>query len=91
MGKEADLESVEVSVSFPAPTTHSFTGGGMTQIIRAGTLSIRTAEFAGWHSAELIFLTDKETGEQSTYEVNRNFHYPHSDDDQLIFPVMRRS
>lgn len=90
MGKQADLEGVEVVVSFPTPTISQGVGGSATIIKRAGALRIKTGEFSGWYSAELIFLTDKETGEESKYEVTRHTNPPHADGDWLNFPVLRR-
>lgn len=90
MGKETDLEGVEVTVSFPAPTTYMSADGTGARVTRAGTLSIKTGEFSGWYSAELIFLTNKATGDQAKYEVTRHTNPPHAEGEWLIFPVMRR-
>lgn len=90
MGKQADLEGVEVVVSFPAPTISQGVGGSASIIKRAGSLRIKAGEFSGWYSAELIFLNDKETGEESKYEVTRHTNPPHADGDWLNFPVLRR-
>lgn len=90
MGKETDLEGVVVTVSFPAPTVSQGLGGQVNVVKRAGTLSIKTAEFPGWYSAELISLTHKETGDQTLYEVTRNFSYPHVDGEWVTFPVLNR-
>lgn len=90
MGKQADLEGVEVTVSFPAPTFSQGVGGPASLITRAGALRIKTGEFSGWYSAELILLTNKETGEETRYEVTRHNNPPHADGEWLNFPVMRR-
>lgn len=90
MGVEAELKNVEVSVSYPAPTMHPFADGGMTLIKRNGTLGMKTEEFSGWYSAEIIWLTNQETGEELRYEVNRHKLVPYVDGDWIMFPVSSR-
>lgn len=90
LGKETDLKSVEVSVSFPTPSSYTGADGSGGRVKRAGTLSIKSEEFPGWYSAELISLTHKETGDQSLYEVTRHNNYPHVADGWVFFPVLKR-
>ncbi|TKJ81956.1 hypothetical protein PspCFBP13509_00705 [Pseudomonas sp. CFBP13509] len=90
MGIETELKDVEVSVSYPAPTMQPFADGGMTLIRRNGKLSMKTGEFPGWYSAEIIWLKNKETGEDSRYEVNRHKITPYVEGDWVVFPISSR-
>lgn len=84
---EAELENVEVSVSYPDTTMRPSANGGATFFKRVGKLSIKTREFLGWSSAEVIWLTDKKTGQQSRFEVSPHSKGPCVDGDWITFPV----
>ncbi|EPF68007.1 hypothetical protein [Pseudomonas syringae] len=90
-GDDVDLQKVEVSVTFPEPELYHGADGTGGRVLKGGTLSLIAPEFKGWASAELIYLTNDETGDQSVYEVSRNFSYPASKDGQLIYPVKPRT
>lgn len=87
MGIETKLEGVEVSVSYPPPSVHKFANDNSTVFRKNGTLSIRAAEFSGWKIADVFFLTNKDTGEQSRYEVSKQRHTPNIDGDWLTYSV----
>ncbi|MBJ2226053.1 hypothetical protein [Pseudomonas sp. MF7451] len=89
-GDDVDLRNVEASVTFPEPEIYRGADGTGGRVLKGGTLRLSTPEFNGWASAELIYLTNDETGDQSVYEVSRNFSYPVSKDGQLVYPVKPR-
>ena len=90
MGKEHDLSGVEVDVSFPSASVYTGSDGSAARIKRAGTLRIKTSEFPGWYSAELLFLTGVNHDEEKVYEVTRHDTVPRVDNDWIEYKVMGR-
>ncbi|MCI0993455.1 hypothetical protein [Pseudomonas corrugata] len=89
-GDDVELQNVEASVTFPEPAIYQGADGTGGRVLKGGTLRLIAPEFKGWASAELIYLINDETGEESVYEVSRNFSYPASTGGELVYPVKPR-